>query len=266
MNMVNKKKKITGKINKQREIEQKKRTKRKRTLAVFLILLVVIGIGTYLFISPSFKIQEMVITGNNQLSNEKVLELIGIEKGDNIFMIPGIVMKVKLKQNGYVEDAKINKVYPSKIEIQIQERIKQFQIKMDTGTYINIDEQGYILDSSTNKLDVITILGMDIKENEAGTIKRLSEKDLYKMENILQIREQLSNIQIADKITQIQVQNEYIINLDNDGIIINLGNATNLKDRIYYVNAILKQEAGKQGIIYVNGNLNEGFMPYFREN
>ena len=144
--------------------------------------------------------------------------------------------------------------------------MKQFQIKTETGTFINIDEQGYILDSSADKLEVVTILGMDIKETEVGEIKRLDERDLYKMENILQIREQFRNIQIADKITQIQVQDDYIINLDNDGIIINLGNATNLKDRMYYVNAILKQEVGNQGTIYVNGNLNEGFMPYFSAN
>ena len=42
-----------------------------------------------------------------------------------------------------------------------------------------------------------------------------------------------------------------------------LGNATNLKDRIYYVKALLKQEAGNKGTINVNGNLNEGFLPYF---
>ena len=54
--------------------------------------------------------------------------------------------------------------------------------------------------------------------------------------------------------------------LENDGIIINLGNATNLKDRMYYVSAILKQESGNRGTIYVNGNLNEGFLPYFSAN
>ena len=256
--MANQKRKAKGKNN--------KRKKRKGSLVIPLLIIAIMGICAYLLISPSFKIQEIVVTGNKQLSSSKVRELIEVKKGDNIFLTPGIVMKVKLKQNGFVEDAVINKVYPNKLEIEIKERIKQFQIKMETGIFVNIDEQGYILDKSADKLDVVTILGMDIKENEVGTIKRLGERDLYKMENILQIREQFRNIGIADKITQIQVQDDYIINLDNDGIIINLGNVTNLKDRMYYVNAILKQEAGNQGTIYVNGNLNEGFMPYFSAN
>jgi len=83
------------------------------------------------------------------------------------------------------------------------------------------------------------------------------------MENILQIREQCKSIEIADKITQIQVKDEYIITLENEGISINLGDCTNLKNRFYYVNAILKKEAGNRGTIYVNGNLNEGFTAYF---
>ena len=107
---------------------------------------------------------------------------------------------------------------------------------------------------------------MEITENEAKLIKRLNEKDLNKMENILQIREQCKSLEIADKITQIQVKNEYIVSLENDGLTINFGDATNLKNRMYYVAGILKQEAGNKGIIYVNGNLNEGFSPYFSAN
>ena len=86
------------------------------------------------------------------------------------------------------------------------------------------------------------------------------------MENILQIREECKKIEIADKITQIQVENEYILNLENEGITINLGDVADLKNRMYYVSAILKQEAGNSGTIYVNGNLNEGFLPYFSAN
>ena len=107
---------------------------------------------------------------------------------------------------------------------------------------------------------------MDITETEVANKKRLDEKDLNKMENILQIREECKKIEIDDKITQIQVEDEYILNLDNEGIIINLGNVTDLKNRMYYVSAILKQEEGNSGTIYVNGNLNEGFLPYFSAN
>ena len=266
--MESKRKKSTpkGRINKQKDIEQKKRKKRKKILKLLCVILVLIGIGTYLLTSPSFKIKEISIKGNEQFSNQKIKELAEIKNGDSIFSIIGIVTKVKLKQSGYIEDAKITKIYPNKIEIEVKERKKKFQIKTETGVFINIDEQGYILDCSTDKLELTTIVGMEINENEVEKISRLNEKDLNKMENILQINEQCKNLEIADKITKIQVEGEYIISLENDGITINLGDATNLKNRMYYVGAILEKEAGNQGTIYVNGNLNEGFIPYFSAN
>ena len=198
-----------------------------------------------------------------QLNSKQIQSLAEINKGDNIFTKIGIVTKVKLKQNGYVEDASIKKIYPNKIEIEIKERKKQFQIKTENEGYIYIDEQGYILQYGTNKLEVPTIIGMNVKQADVGKKERLDEYDLNKMENILQIREECKNINIADKITKYQVNDGFIISLENEGITINLGDCSNLKNRIYYVNAILKQEAGNKGTLYVNGNFNEGFSAYF---
>ena len=260
------KKKTNNKVNKQKEIEQKKRKKRKTILVLILTILVLVCIGTYLLKSPGFRIQEVSIKGNEQLAKEKIMKIADIKIGDNIFIKNGEVLKVKLKQNGYIEDVKIKKIYPNRIEIEIKERKKQFQIKTETENYIYIDEQGYILESNTNKLELPTIIGMDITEKEVENKKRLDEKDLNKMENILQILEEFKKIEIADKVTQIQVEDEYIISLENEGIVINLGDVTNLKNRMYYVSAILKQETGNKGTIFVNGNLNEGFLPYFNAN
>ncbi|MEI3401955.1 MAG: FtsQ-type POTRA domain-containing protein [Clostridia bacterium] len=262
--MVAHKNKPKSKINKQREIEQRKRKNRKILLIILLVIVISICLGAYLLTSPTFKIQEISVKGNEQLPKEKVEQLAEVKKGDNIFSKVGEVLKVKLKQNGYIEDAKINKIYPNKIEIEIKERKKRFQIKTESEKYIYIDEQGYILDCSTEKLEITTIIGMDI--TEISNKKRLDEKDLNKVENILQILDECKKIEIADKITQIQVKDDYILELENNEITINLGDVTNLKNRMYYVNAILKQEAGNTGTIYVNGNLNEGFLPYFSAN
>ena len=246
--------------------QKNKKRKKKKTKSVLLIVLIIIlsiGIGGVLFISPIFRIEEILINGNKALSTQKIKQIAEINIGDNIFSKIGIIMKVKLKENGYIEDVKINKIYPNKVTFEIVERNNDFQIQTETGKYVYIDEQGHILNNSTDKLQIPTIIGMEITENDVQTISRLSQNDLDKMETILQIREEFRKINIAEKITQIEVKNEYIMSLGNEGIIINLGDATNLKNRMYYVKAILKQEEGNRGTIYVNGNLNEGFSTYF---
>ena len=255
-----------NRINKQKEIEQRKRKKRKNIILSILIIFFIAIIGAYLFTAPSFKIQEISVIGNNQISKEKIMQIAEVKTGDNIFSKIGIVLKVKLKQAGYIENTEIKKIYPDKIEIKVTERQKRFQIKTETENYIYISEQGYLLESTNNKSEIPTIIGMEVTENDVENTNRLNEKDLNKMENILQIYEECKQIEIANKITQIQVKDEYIISLENDGLTINLGDATNLKNRMYYVSAILKQETGNKGTIYVNGNLNEGFLPYFNAN
>lgn len=257
--------KTSSKINKQKEIEKKKRKKRKTTLIFLMFILTIGGICAYLLMSPSFNIQEISVIGNKQLTRQQVLSLAEINNGDNIFSKIGIVTKVRLKHNGYIEDAIIRKIYPNKVEIEIVERQKQFQIKTETEGYVYIDEQGYILAYGVDKLEIPTIIGIDVKQTDVSTKKRLDEKDLNKMENILQIREQFKNIEIADKITQYQVEKDYIITLENEGITINLRDCTNLKERMDFVNGLLKQEAGHKGTIYINGNINEGFSAYFSE-
>ena len=256
----------SNRINKQRELELKSRKRRKIVCIVILMIVVIIGICTYLLTADVFKIQTIMISGNKELSQEDIYNLAGIQIGDNIFSTFDVVTKVKLKQNGYIADASIKKTYPNKIEIVITERQKQFQVLTKTGCYIYIDEQGYLLDYSLDKLELPTITGLEITEDKMNSINRLEENDLEKMENVLQIQAQAKEIGIDEQITEYQTLSEYTIYLENQGIHINLGDATNLKNRMFYVKAILEQEKGNIGTIYVDGNLDEGFTPYFRAN
>ena len=153
-----------NRINKQKEMEQKKIKRRRKKIIITLFIAIIIGIVAYFSMSPTFKIQTVTINGNTQLSKEKIMEIADIKIGDNIFSKIGIVLKVKLKQNGAIEDAKINKIYPNRIDIEITERSKRFQIQTESGKYIGIDEQGYVLGIDSEKAEVPLIIGMSIKE------------------------------------------------------------------------------------------------------
>lgn len=260
------KKHTIHKKNYQKEIEEKKRRKRKIFLIIILLLILSSLYCYYLCTAEQFCIKDITIIGNEQLTQEEIYNLSGINLNDNIFLTFKVIAKTKLKQNPYVEDVQIIKTYPNKLKIEIKERKKQFQVLTETGIYIYIDEQGYILDSSTEPLDLIKIVGFNINEENLQNLKRLEEEDLEKMENILHIMEDAQKINIKEKITKIETEDEYILYLENQNITINLGDVTtsNINDKMLYVQAILQAEQEKPGTIFVNGNLNEGFKPYFR--
>jgi cell division protein FtsQ len=259
--MPNKNGKTNSKPKKQKE--QKTKNKNKIKTIFFLVLVIFIAICIYLLTSATYNIKSIEIEGNKVLTDEEVINLSNIKTGQNIFTTLEVVTKVKMKENGYIEDVKIKKKYPDKIKIQVKERQKAYQVLTETGCYIYIDEQGYILDYSLDKLDLKVITGMSISESQVKEIKRLEKKDLDKMERILHIREQAQKIGIEQDVEQIDVNDEYIIHLKDDKIIINIGDATDLSERMFFVKAILKEENNNSGTIYVNGNINEGFAPYF---
>ena len=218
----------------------------------------------YLLFSPAFNINQIIITGNTQKTEEEILQISKIQEGDNIFKTIGIIKKVRLKQDGYIKDAVITKKFPNEIEINIVERTKDFQIETNTGVYIYIDNQGYIIDYSEEKLDLPIISGMDISEDCVKEQHRLQDTELDKMENILQIMQELLKTEKIENILKIDTDEEYIIELKS-GVKINFGDLSDLKNKMYYMNAIMKKEEGHIGTIYLNGNINDGFLPYFKE-
>ena len=69
------------------------------------------------------------------------------------------------------------------------------------------------------------------------------------------------------KITSISIndKNEYDIYIEQEQKTIHLGDATNLSNKMPLIVAIIEEEKGNRGEIFVNGNLNEKFRPYFRK-
>ena len=170
--------KKSGSFNKQREIEKKRRKNRKKRLIIFILLAIILGTILYFLNSPTFKIKNVEVTGNAQLDSEKIIEQSEIKIGESIFANFNIITKVKVKQNRYIEDAIVSKKMPDTIKIEVKERIASFQVKTESGYYIYIDDQGYIIEYSQEPRELITIVGMDITEENIENKKRLEDDDL----------------------------------------------------------------------------------------
>ena len=69
------------------------------------------------------------------------------------------------------------------------------------------------------------------------------------------------------KVTSIDIsdENDYIIVIQEELKTIHLGDSSNLNDKIIKAAAIIEQEKGKEGTIFVNGDFYKNFKPYFRE-
>ena len=257
-----KRKKLT---QKQARILRKKK-KIKRVLKWITLFFLIIGGIVFALVSPIFNINEIQVIDNSQISTDTIISLSQLQLGQNIFRFKSSKVKDDVKTNPYVESIKIQRIFPSKVEITIKERHKNYNVEFLNG-YAYINNQGYILEISEQKLELPVILGVSTEQEQIVAGNRLNTQDLEKLGTVIQIMNICRNYQIDDKVTNIDIKDKdnYILYLENEKKTINLGNESNLSNKILYVSTILKENEGKEGTIYVDGDINNNFKPRFRE-
>lgn len=235
------------------------------TKKIMMILLIIVIAMVFIFTSGAFHISEIIVEGNVNISDEQIISFSGIKKGTNLFAISNKNIKNNTKENSYINDVEIKRILPDKIKLIVDERNIDYALQL-ANSYIYIDRQGYVLDILSEKLNVPIILGLTTDLSNMKENNRLEESDLKKLNIVIKIMETATNNDIANLITKIDISNEenYTIYLENEGKIAYLGNGLDLNTRFLYIKAILKEQQGKKGEIFVDMDLNSEYV-YFRE-
>lgn len=260
-NKQNAKKKIT----KQQQIAIKKKKAILKIVKVLTLIIVIIGVSIYVALSPLFNIKEINVTGNSKLSKEEIISLSELKTDENTFKVSKKNIKNKVKVNAYIENVKIRRKLPDKVEIIVVERVATYMIPF-ANSYIYINNQGYMLEITSQKAEMPAIVGISTPEEELHEGQRLISEDLVKLGEVLQIMESANANELVDLITKIDISNrqDYILTLEKEKKAIHLGDVSNLSTKMAYVKKILNDEKGVEGEILVNTDLtNKGAV--FRE-
>ena len=260
-NKQNAKKKIT----KQQQIAIKKKKAILKIVKVLTLIIVIIGVSIYVALSPLFNIKEINVTGNSKLSKEEIISLSELKTDENTFKVSKKNIKNKVKANAYIENVKIRRKLPDKVEIIVVERVATYMLPF-ANSYIYINNQGYMLEITSQKAEMPAIVGISTPEEELHEGQRLISEDLVKLGEVLQIMESANANELVDLITKIDISNrqDYILTLEKEKKAIHLGDVSNLSTKMAYVKKILNDEKGVEGEILVNTDLtNKGAV--FRE-
>ena len=256
----------TPKKNPNSKKNNKKKKKKTSIISkIILLLFIIIGTAIFAFISPIFNIKKIEVNGNDKIDSSTIISLSRIEKGKNLFQVSKKQVINEIKENPYINKVSIKRALPGTIQINIEERKIAYQIKV-INSYIYIDYQGYILEVSSIDAKVPVIEGFTTEQDVLLNGKRLSNSDIQALRIILRIMETAKTSDVDKLISKITIQNnEYVLEMKKENKIIFLGSATDLNNRMTYVKMIVEHEKGKSGKVFVNGDINSGFKPYFRE-
>ena len=256
---------------KRRQIQESRRIKRRKKKIKFfiktiLLLGIIIGGITFAMISPIFNIRDIQVSNNEQVSSETVISLSELKMEENIFRFNKSKVINKIKENAYIENVKIHRNLTSTVQIEVQEREHCYSADF-LGKYAYIDKQGYILEIAEDNKQKVVLQGVQTPEEQMTVGNRLNSEDLEKLEDIIKITNAAKEYELDTKITSVDIndKNAYSISIQEEGKKAYLGDNTNLSNKMLYVNAIIKEEKGKAGEIFVNGDLNNKFRVYFKE-
>ena len=251
-------------------LENKRETKKisvakKRTIKIVIILVFVLLLVIAVMMSPLFNIKEIDVAGNEKVSTDEIISLSKINIGENTYRTNFGAVEENILENPYVDNVRIERILPDKILINVEERKTTFILEYGSG-YVYINNQGYILEISDNKLDVPIIQGAETKIEEFNLGNRLCENDLEKMSTVIKIMEIAQNNDIAELITGIDIQNKqnYKIIFEGEQKVAYIGNDSDLNTKMLNIKSIIQREQGIPGEIFVNIDLKTNY-PTFRQ-
>lgn len=247
------------------EIQRIKRIKKFKIAKYIMLIALFITLIVVTMFSPLFNIKNIVVTGNSKISTNEIISLSQVQLEENTYKINKYKVKQRIKENAYIEDVTIKRKLPSELQISIVERQAAFMIEYG-ASFVYIDNQGYILEISENKLELPILQGIQTESAQFETGKRLENEDLQKMNTVLKIMEIAKNNDISNIITRIDIEDEenYKIIFETKEKTAYLGDNSNLNTKILTIKAILEKNEGIAGEIFVNMDLNTNY-PIFRE-
>ena len=237
----------------------------KSFLKWIIIITVVIGAIVVFLTSPLFNIKSIKVENNSIIIADEIISLSGIKEGENLFKINKFIIKNNVKKNPYIEDIEIKRELPDGIVINVKERVPTYLLEVEDSKYAYINNQGYILEISSMKLNLPIIKSYKTTEMVPG--QRLIVEDLEKLETVLKIMENAKANEISDLITQIDINDgsDIILYLESEGKTVYIGDATDINTKILLLKKCLEGEKGKIGDIFLNGKINKTNEAVFRE-
>ena len=212
--------------------------KKKLRLLPFLIFIIVIAIIVFvcLFVLDT-KVKNIIITGNNVLSDDEIIELANLTDYPSFYKTLNSSIENGIKENPLVKDVEIDRSFYHIIEINVDEYEILYK-REDNGKYVLENKDEITFDSETPY--TIPRLINEIPNNKLNSfIKYYKRIDLN-------IREKISEIKYEPNDYD---EDRFLLYMD-DG---NSAYVTITKfERLNYYNDVLPQLDGRKGILYLD--------------
>lgn len=232
--------------------QQKKRRRRKNYSAYYIMMLTVTAIVfALLSVTVLFNAEQIVIEGESIYSDERILEVSGLNVGENLVRLnTGAVEKRLFDTLVCIDGVKVVKSFPVTIKIQIEEAVPMVNIYYGRKYYV-MSYRNRVVEISDKAGDCVIIKGyVPVEGIEIGDeMTAVDETQTTLVNSIVASLEEngFENIKEIDITDQLNIT----INYENR-IIISIGNSQSLDEKLYKAKWLIDKEIGENEKITLN--------------
>ncbi len=256
--------KLNNKRNKKTEEKEEKPQKISKKIRNWALILLCLGLFTLVFLSHTsyFEIDNVIITGNQRIEANKVLDKTGL-KGKNILLVDRNSISEEISANKWVKDVDVTTSLPNEVTIELEERkptavtphednsrlvISSDLIILDKILEDNNDNIGEDYGYDDNQLPLIRGLepNSSTEGYDAGDKLNFNEVDPEKEEKISNVL-YLGEKYVPDRTLELIFHNGNKIELLTDfGLKVRLGKLEKLEEKYSVLAAILPELEGEE--------------------
>lgn len=262
----------------QRVNSGKRMRRRRRFMSVYalVVLLLVVFAGALASLTFLFKVNEIIISGESDTyTYMEVVDAAGIRAGDNLIRMDTSINEQSIEDSLlFVEEAKVDRVFPSTIKIHVSQCIPAFNVEFlkggsssgdDAETEVNkkkdggvmqVSRGGKILGINDFYVDALpTIYGFDITPETFGKGMVMQSSEPEKQKVFDQLIERFDKWDGSD-IVYIDMTDPYEIEICyRSGIIFRMGDFTDVQYKLDLAENVMQDESvkGKKGYLTMIG-------------
>ena len=236
---------------------KRRNRRRRRGRASFPLRLLCLAVVIAAFLGALtmfFRIDMIVVEGNERYTEEQIIEAAGVQKEQNLVLLN----KYKVKQSifdtlPYVETVVINRKYPDALILTVTECTASAALTGENGTWLMSDE-GKILERAT---------GCTLVEPAVGAMAAFADEDSYKFERLLTLLRTAEDKQLLSMIGEIDLSDGTAITFTYlDRFTVKMPWDADIAYKLGNVRTVVEQlEANQTGTINLMNDGRADFIP-----
>lgn len=181
-----------------------------------LLSMLVICAAIIVAITLFFKVDSIVVTGQQRYTEEQVREATGIQQGDNLYLLDkNDVAEGIIRELPYIEKIRINRKLPDVLVVEVQECDEPLAVVQDGFAWL-ISPRGKIVEQAEESAaeSYAVISGCQLLAPAVGTQMAIATEFTVQQESLLSLLKALGEAELMDQMDGIRLDDPEVIRMD----------------------------------------------------